>query len=244
MQSQNGVILKKLPYAEADEIITVLLKYDGIRRFFVAGSRKSRRRFQGLIDQFAILRFTYRQGSGHLWRLQDVAAGDVRLDQTWRSLENFAFASYLAELLCELTPEGVADGRLYNLWCEAASVLKPGGGSVALISYVYFLVKLFNLTGYAIDLNRCIHCDRTPLSRTVSFDPVRGGLACDDCCPLSGSQAGLDLEIVDVLREGEVTSRRTAPEPWRHFLRQLTKFSQNIMQKPSKAAGFLLSVMA
>jgi len=103
-QAQTGIILKKLSYGEADEIITVLLKDDGIRRFFVAGSRKSKKRYQGLIDHFSHLKFHYRPNNKGLWRLQDVDLVKLNGQSIWKSMENFSFGNYVAELICEFTP--------------------------------------------------------------------------------------------------------------------------------------------
>ena len=45
---------------EADEIITVLLADHGLQKFFVGGSRKSKKRFRGVVDHFSRLKMEYK----------------------------------------------------------------------------------------------------------------------------------------------------------------------------------------
>lgn len=245
-QSQTGIILKKLSYGEADEIITVLLKDEGIRRFFVAGSRKSKKRYQGLIDHFSHLNFHYRPNHKGLWRIQDVDIVPGNGHAVWKSMENFSFGNYMAELICEFTPEAVNDHQLYDLWIEMSeklttdNCLPPFAKATAgkLTTYSNYLIKIFQTTGYALELNRCVICGKNHLPKTVIFDHVRGGLICMDCAPSTQGSGRIRLSL-DIFRESDSVPK----EQWQQLLKQLTEFSQNIMQKKSKAAGFFLSTL-
>lgn len=190
IQVSPGVILKKQDYSESDEIITVLLKNGGVRKFFVSGSKKSKKRYQGLIDNFAWLNFHYQTGSKGLSRVQIVEqiAGSCRIQG---DLPSFAFSSYLAELICEYMPEAVVDHNLYELWQHVQVELLQNGFSLMLV--IQYLLIFFEQAGYALK-------EKHP-GPTASNQELRS------------------------------------------FLQFLINFSEEIMQKKSRAAGFLLQVI-
>jgi len=239
IQLQLGIILKKLPYGEADEIITLLLKDEGIRRFFVAGSRKSKKRYLGLIDQFAHLKFHYKPSLKGLWRIHDVEEIAFQ-EQPWRELNHFAFGSFLAELIYEYTPEAVVDHHLYELWIEMIQALP--NNNYPLPTYSHYLYKFFQITGYALVLNQCVNCGEANLPDPVLFDHLRGGVVCENCDPLRGqlSQSKMALNIFQMIQTGQPNGKDIQQDNWLPLLKELTKFSQNILQKQSRAASFFL----
>lgn len=253
-QSQPGIVLKKLPYGDADEIITVLLKEEGIRRFFVAGSRKSKKRYQGLVDHFAHLHFYYRPYEKGLWRLHGVEVAQIVSRQIWQELEFFSFASYLAELICEFTPEAVVDHTLYDLWLEMVGGLVEGRRSKVeglqtyhncLSVYVFYLIKIFEVTGYALELKQCVRCGSRQLPSLIVFDHLKGGLVCDSCHPghSDSNISRFSLGLFDVILKRQHKVEKIDQQQGQRFLQELVLFSQCILQKKSRAAGFFLDMV-
>jgi len=146
LETQEGVILKKIPYSEADEIVTVLLKSDGIRRFFVPGSRKSKRKFAGLIDYFAHLKLTYNKSHKGLWRLVEANSRPGTTQAT--DIIKYAFSNMFAELICEFTPEAVDDDELYELWNQLQDAYKNNEFTAK--AGTYFIQQALTHAGYAI----------------------------------------------------------------------------------------------
>lgn len=148
---QSGVILKKIPYGDADEIITVLLARGGVQRIFVPGARKSKKRFSGLIDHFAHLQFEFLVRPG-LWRLQRVEeclSFDGQRRRFWeKDLCTYAFFSYMAELICEFMPEELHDHHVFPLWQDAVVTFEQQGFILPQASR--FLNQLLVSFGYQI----------------------------------------------------------------------------------------------
>ncbi len=190
LQLHRGIILKKIPYSEADEIVTVLLQKEGVHRFFAAGSRKSKKRFKGLVDYFAHLNFSYRPSTRGLWRLlsvEEIADFQNRGHQIKPT--QFAYLNLMAELICEFTPEHDGDHGLYDLWFDIQEDCKDNTLSYEIASK--FLLRFFDCVGYGLGFERKIKPD----------------------------------------------------ENWKDLLKELVRFSEKIMQKPSQAAGFLWNEM-
>lgn len=146
--STPGIILKKIPYSESDEIITVLLKDEGVRRFFVRGSRKSQKRYPGLIDYFAHLKFQYRPNSKGLWSLGEVQSlTQDHLGQL--SMQGYALLAYLAELIVSFVPEGDGDHDLYSLWLSLSADVRKKTLEESLVNKC--LTRFFAKVGYALN---------------------------------------------------------------------------------------------
>lgn len=187
-----GIILKKIPYGDADEIISVLLKHGGMNRFFVRGSRKSKKRYLGLIDYFAHLKFHYFQPAHGLSRLMNIEEISPSHRNTWSDIKNFAMGAYLAELIFEFTPELAVDHELFDFWLDMQHQLNKDGFSLNLA--LTSLEKILRQSGYEFEAD-----------------------ANHDLASLQNSQ--------------------------RDYLGSLIHYSQNIIQKKSRAADFFLEVL-
>lgn len=245
---QEGVILKKIPYSDADEIITVLLKEDGVRRFFVSGSRKSKKKYAGLIDHFAHLNFLYQSSSKQLWRLRDVDQISKKTlpKHFWqRDLKAYAFFNYLSELICEFSWEEMHANDLYEIWQRSFEYFEEKEFSH--VEGLYFLLQIFASFGYAFELETCVLCQNTNAKERVAFLPEQGGMVCQSCVgqkSLSHSFV-VSSELLLALNGDFFISQNSQLEKEAVGLfRLLIKFSHQIMHKKTKAEEFLLQMLA
>jgi DNA repair protein RecO (recombination protein O) len=247
---EEGIILKKIPYSEADEIITVLLKTGGVRRLFVAGSRKSRKRFQGLIDLFSLLKFQYRSNPHSLGRLQkveelerDIHAANARFWE--KDLLAYAYFSYMAELICEFTLEEIQANDLFDLWGEAVRGFQDRPFSA--VSAASYLIRIFTDFGYALELNQCASCRGTEPNPAFYFVPEKGGLMCGACAALARVPQTFTVsqELLQAMRASPQTPVRSVSlEKEAAFaIRRVLSFSHQILQKKTRAEGFFLQML-
>lgn len=242
MQSQSGIILKKIPYGDADEILTVLLKEDGVQRFFVAGSRKSKKKYQGLIDHFAHLKLQYMPSHKGLWRLTGVDIDDSSSIQVWRKMEAFAIGSFFAELIHELMPEAVHDHRLFDLWLDLQSRL--GSGENILLAAAQAFLHLFEITGYALELRSCVVCENILNSEIVALDVLRGGVTCSLCeSPAARPEDKVSKAFLNLLCSDDAEQNKVLSSELGVYFRFITAFAQQVMQKKSRAAPFFLATL-
>ena len=233
--SQPGVILKKIPYSESDEIISVLMRDDGLRRFFVAGSRKSRKRYQGIIDLFAHLNFHYRTNSQGLWRLQSADTIQSHTHMMAQDIEAYAFSNFLSELICELAPEEVNDHRFYDVWMQFDDEVRLGVCDHRRV--LYYLMHVFLRTGYELTTDQSVLCENDSLPTTVGFDQVRGGVICQNCC--GDKDRVFERELFHLNKDAPLNE--TGFE--RLLIRKMIGFAQTIIQKPCRSASFYLDLI-
>jgi DNA repair protein RecO (recombination protein O) len=241
LTTQPGIILRKAPYSDADEIVTVLLREGGVQRFFAAGARKSKKTFGGRIDYFAALELRFSPRNEGLWRLWGAEEQGVAVPSPWQDPRNFAVASYLAEVICAFTPAAVHSEDLFTLWIETAA--EAGRQPATPASFARQLARFLVLFGYAIDWRRCVGCG-DPAQAPYAFDEVRGGPVCTICRgpgPSSGLFPPDLINFVTGLQEdgGPQHPLRQAQK----LAYQLVRFTALILQKPVKSEEFLKRVL-
>lgn len=171
-KTECGLIVKKIPYGDADEIITVLFQNSGLRRLFVTGSRKSRKKFTGLIDHFAHLQFDYTAKAHGLARVKSVEEIDPHFCDILKNIEAFALMHYLLELILSLTAEEAPIPELYRLLLSLPETLKTEGFQAK--SVISYTRQVLECCGYAVDFKTELHPDKegdsaSAFKRLVAF---------------------------------------------------------------------------
>ncbi|HLD45807.1 MAG TPA: DNA repair protein RecO [bacterium] len=240
-QATRGIVLRKIPYGEADEIVTCLLQKIGVVTFFASGSRKSKKRFAGCLDYFRHLLFHYTVARQGMWRLHRVEETDnpTRL-AVWEATSHFAFASFLAELICDFVPPVAGDHELYELWLDLEQNL--AGHPLGITTTIEYLIRLFELTGYGPNLTHCHHCQKDASETPLYFDERQGQGICPQCDVSPLSVHALQRPLIERVRRGQ-KQMFSEPNQGRAFLRQLVLFSENIRQKRSPSGVFFLETL-
>ena len=155
-KQEKGVILQKLPYSDADEIITVLFEKSGVKKLFVRGSRKSKKRFGGRIDHFEELSFQYTSKEHGLSMLKaiDDLPGSIR-SKALNNIFSYAFLSYLSEIIREFFWEEARADEVYELWQNLASEVKDT--PLSLERAIHYHLLVLSLAGYNLETESSFH---------------------------------------------------------------------------------------
>src|SRR5574340_1253579 len=113
-QSSLAIILRSRAYGEADKIVTFLSADAGKLTGIAKGAKNSRRRFANCLDPLTQVQvhFRVRVGASLVFMEScDLIQPPLRLTDPVK----FAYASYLVELIDQLTGEAHPVPELYNL---------------------------------------------------------------------------------------------------------------------------------
>lgn len=229
----EGIALRKIPYGEADEIVTVLFRDGGVRRLFAAGARKSKRRFGGLVDVFAPLRWECLPREGGLWRLIGVEESGTRSFRPDADLSVYAFLNYLSELICEFSPEAADANSLFLSWQMAVARLQGEGFSAPLA--VAVLMRFLTDFGYELAIDHCAACGAGIFDGSC-FSPERGGVLCATCfeTDFAGSRFPSPGERVKPPHPNETAA----------VLLRLVGFIRTLLQKNTRSEAFFLDILS
>jgi DNA repair protein RecO (recombination protein O) len=168
-------------------------------------ARKSKRRFAGALEGFALLDAEIALGTGELAGLR--SARVVRaVPGLLGDLERMSVAGALLRLCRDLVPEHVADAELFDELIGMFEALERAD-VVPDVLQLAFSVRLLALTGFAPLLSACGICGKQPgPGRAAEFDPARGSLICQACGGAGERLRGVVRERLSAAMDGDVVS--------------------------------------
>jgi DNA repair protein RecO (recombination protein O) len=173
----EGIVLKTQNIGEADRICTIYSPSKGKARAVARGARRPRSRFVSSTQMFAYGDFQIFTGKS----LDSISQVELKeaFPRLHDDLVKLAYASYIAELADEMTEEGDADKRVFDMLLAYMRVLSETLDP-QLVTCA-FEIKFATILGYRPRLESCLECGRENLGPEVFFSPEAGGLICSEC---------------------------------------------------------------
>ncbi|MBI4495532.1 MAG: DNA repair protein RecO [Deltaproteobacteria bacterium] len=180
LRQTPAIILRASPYGEVDKIVTLYTDEYGKIKGIAKGAQRSRQRFGNTLEigSFVTASF-FEKETGGLVRLChcDLIRPFTRLGE---EIGRLARASYLIELVSELTAERIENRAVFRLLVFSLERIDQSAGEE--IDRV-FEVRLLSHLGYQPQLERCLRCRAVPSGQRVFFAPEEGGVVCSACGP-------------------------------------------------------------
>ncbi len=175
LQRTEGIVLRTIPYGEADLIATYLTKDLGIIKVFAKSPRKTKSRFGSSLEPLTFSRIAF-------WGKEDAAlprltqADIVHSFSSLReSLHCFIRVSELIEQTLHLVPERDTGRNVFPLLMQTLAIMETGCQN-PLIGLFYKL-KLLEATGFLPGLHICGRCG----GRSNAFHLAHGTVLCEQC---------------------------------------------------------------
>lgn len=176
----EGLVLKSYTLAEADKIVVLLTKSEGLVRGVARGAKRLKSRFGGSLEVFSIVQISYFQKEDR----ELVSIRNIELIKSYfekasepKFLENFA---YLVELLIEFAPPHDPNERLYRMTKVCLNTASEIPNSLKSI-VVYFELWILRLGGYLPDWSQCQNCQREFNENEKSGLHINFHLICGNC---------------------------------------------------------------
>ena len=179
MTIDRAFLLHSVAYGETDRIVTLYGRALGKVSAMAKGAQKSRRRFGAALSLFVVGEASLSERRGaELFLLErfDAARDFTRLSQ---DVVKMAHASYVTELLRELTVPRHPDAALFDLTAAMYEALLAGPPRADRLRI--FELQLLDEIGLRPVFDRCVGCGTQALAAGAKVDPHRGGALCSDC---------------------------------------------------------------
>jgi DNA repair protein RecO (recombination protein O) len=182
-----ALLVRSVPYGEADLIATFFTRESGTLAAVVRGARKSTKRFGGALEPIHELAVTLEDKGRELCVLKEARIHRARttITTSLEAMEAAGQALRWVRHLCPVrTPEPAAWRSLSELLDEL-DALGPATSDVLARPRQHlaiFGVRLLTDMGYALELDRCVRCGRVcPEGRSAFLDAAGGGIVCTTC---------------------------------------------------------------
>jgi DNA repair protein RecO (recombination protein O) len=190
-----ALLVRGVPYGEADLVATFFTETDGKVGAIVRGARRSTKRFGGALEPMHELAIVLEDKGRELCVLKEARLARTRIGLTsdLEAMEAAGRALRWVRHLCPVrTPEPAAWARLRSL----LDLLDARGAAPAAQHLATFGLLLLADVGYALDWERCVRCGRPcPANRPAMIDAAGGGLVCTTC---GGARRTVSADVRDV----------------------------------------------
>ncbi|HEV7678633.1 MAG TPA: DNA repair protein RecO [Candidatus Dormibacteraeota bacterium] len=196
--TDEGVVLRRIDYAEADRILTVLTREHGKIGVIARGVRKAPGRMAPHTDLFARSSMHIARGRGELEVLTQAQRVGPALPSS--DARRVACASLCAEL-ADRVLEGnhPLEQGIYELVADAleacADPARDPRSAVA-----WFARRMIDRLGYAPELTVCASCASSLPEEPAVFSAAGGGLLCARCAMADPGGVECPVRVIKVLR--------------------------------------------
>lgn len=181
-----GLLVGRVPYGEADLVVTLYTEALGRVSAMARAARKSQRRFGGALEPIHTLRLRLSERpTSELFALESAELAQPRLAATANLAALEAAGTWLGWLR-RASPSHEPDAEV---WARTTAVLdaldrpamSPAGAERALAEAG---LGLLGALGWGLELTRCVRCARpAPSAAPAGLDATQGGLLCRACGP-------------------------------------------------------------
>jgi DNA repair protein RecO (recombination protein O) len=199
LRRTEGIVLRSVPFGEADLIVTYLTPDYGLIRLFAKSPRKIKSRFGSSLEPLTHSTISF-------WGKEDAALpkltqSDIRhAFQTIRDkLDFYMKVSRLIELTISFMPERDANRRvfllLFNTLKACEEMLSRTSGEVfsdGELIMTHFKIKFLEFAGFAPKLDSCGRCG----NKGHGFYISHGSVMCESCARSSDSPVRLSTAML------------------------------------------------
>lgn len=163
----RAIVLRRINYAEADRIITVLTPDLGKIAAMAKGVRKERSKLAGGIELFSISEVGLIQGKSDMYTLSTTRLV-THFDHIVRNVDHTMYGYEVLKMVDKLTEDG-ADSSYFNLLTEVLTVLNTEATNLALLQ-IWVNVQLMNMNGQLPNLETDNTGNKLEANKTYEFD--------------------------------------------------------------------------
>lgn len=203
----SAVVLRHADWGEADRILTLYTRDQGIVRALAKGARKVTSRKAGHLQPFTHVTVQLAKGRD-LLIITQVETINAYLP-LHDDLIKTGYAAYIIELLLRFSYEDEgASPAIFRLVTETLDRLEKE--TDAWLPVRYYEMRLLDAVGFRPQLFQCANCSREILPEDQYFSFTAGGVICPRCGEGIPNLAHISLEMLKYLRHFQRSSYKEA----------------------------------
>lgn len=173
-------VLRRWDVGESDQVLTLLTKSRGRIRAVAKGSKRSRRRFGGLLAPFLLLEVECFETQQREWVRVDSCSLLRSYPRISEDLERLVLGCCLLEVVERVVPEGQEEQSFFDLLTQGFDWLQGQRETGPVLAA--FLLKTLTGIGVQPQFALCVRCRRRlqPWGQ-FGFSMPQGGVVCGNC---------------------------------------------------------------
>jgi len=195
----NAINLKSYSLSEADKIVLMYSKEKGLMRAAAKGAKKQNSSLSGRMELLCANRMLMKKGRSLDTICQAEALNtffNIRND-----MDKLFYSVYCSEIAANFGTENDPNSEeIYNLLYNFLdTVSNAETKEQVMLSVLRFQLKIMNITGYSIELSKCVKCSKTCSDNEFYFSVQNGGILCPKCIEPDSKKLKIHYKITEFL---------------------------------------------
>lgn len=177
----DAINLKSYNLSESDKIIVMYSKDKGLIKGVAKGVKKTKSKLGARMDMLVANKLMLHKGRNLDTICQAEALNTFR--KTRENMDKIFYSMYVSEIVSNF---GVEDdpcsADIYNLLYKVLEKISDASSKIEiLLSVIKFQLQMMQISGFAIELNRCLVCGCVVGESNMYFSQKHGGILCANC---------------------------------------------------------------
>ncbi|MFL6231303.1 MAG: DNA repair protein RecO [Pyrinomonadaceae bacterium] len=204
----EALILRNLRLGEADKIVVVLTRREGVVRGVARGALRLKSKFGASLEPFTLIHLTFfEKEARELVTFTQTEIVESYFDLT-RDDKIFITLEYLAGLIIEFAPLRAPDERFYRLLRACLQALRETPAEVKRIAR-YCEIWTLKIAGFLPELSHCASC-----KQMLSGEAGGGLLDYHNVLKCKRCSDGQGLPVSDLVTRELKVALKSRPEDW------------------------------
>jgi len=175
-----GIVLNSYKLGEADKILNIYTKENGLVRAVGKGIRKPKSKLSGRVDQLSCCHFQFAKG-----RNLDVISECEQINSFPRLRKNLKLLTYailFLEIVSSFAHEKESESNeVYNLLYKSLDELQSVNNIEQFA--IGFILHFLKIHGFKPQFNSCVSCNSQiqDSDKNIPFSTILGGIICNEC---------------------------------------------------------------
>lgn len=192
----HGIVVGEMKTGEADKILTIFTRKQGMIRAVVKGACKNKSSMIACSQFLAFSDFIFYKGKNDLYKINTCEVVepfyDLRID-----IEKLTYASYATEIIKEVVHENMPSYKILQLFLNTIFAISNSTKPLELIIRSFEL-RLISMIGYRPNIEGCVSCGFNQDCLYFSF--AKNGFICKECIENRDDYISLSLPTVNAIR--------------------------------------------
>ena len=176
----DAINLRSYNLSESDKIILLYSRDRGLMRCVAKGVKKPKSKLGARMDLFVANKLMLKEGKN----LNTISQAEA-LNTFYKirsDMDKIFYSMYMSEIIGAF---GVEDdpcsGSVFDILYEALDAISKAESKVQILNTVIkFQLKIMRVSGFSLELEKCLLCGKQIDDEKMFFSTKRGGVICND----------------------------------------------------------------
>jgi DNA repair protein RecO (recombination protein O) len=190
------IVLDRFDYGETDRIFTLFSRDQGKFKAIGKGVRRPTSKLAPALEYFSRCRLVLSKGRD----LDVITSAETlhRPKEIGNRVVDFSYSSHLVEITNRLIREGQELPAVYDLLVVALDEIERGDNNWLVARW--FELAMLTMTGYRLELYRCINCQRELQAEPNYYSGRLEGLLCAVCRQIDAGARSMSVNAQKFMR--------------------------------------------